>query len=134
MFKKFTIFATAAAIGLGGFSLMASPANAGAVEYFKCSLADGKTMDDLVSVAAHFHQVIADAGIDGYVVSYLSPLFAQDIKRGNFHWVGTADDVATIGEINDFWESDANKAVRDHWIEVTSDCETSSVHFSTYVE
>ena len=114
MFTKFASITAAVVLGIAGVAISANTAKAGAVEHFKCSLAEGKTMDDLVSVASHFHQVIADAGIEGYSVSYLSPLFSSDIKRGNFYWVGTASDVATIGAINDFWDTDENKPVRDH--------------------
>ena len=134
MFTKFASMTAALALGAVAVTFTAQPATAGANEYFKCSLAEGKTMDDLVSVASHFYQVLADAGIEGFTVSFLTPLFSSDIKRGTFHWVGYAPDVATIGVVNDFWGSDANKPVRDHWLAVTNDCESSSVYISTPVE
>ncbi len=134
MFTKFASMTAALALGAAAVTFTAQPAAAGAVDFFKCSLAEDKTMDDLVSVASHFHQVLADAGIEGYKASFLTPLYSSDIKRGVFYWVGHAPDVATIGAAFDFWLSDANKPVRDHWQAVTTGCESSSLHISTPVE
>ena len=55
MFTKFASITAAVALGIAGVAISANTANGGAVEYFKCSLAEGKTMEDLVSVASHFH-------------------------------------------------------------------------------
>ena len=58
MFTKFASMTAALALGAVAVTFTAQPATAGANEYFKCSLAEGKTMDDLVSVASHFYQVL----------------------------------------------------------------------------
>jgi len=134
MFTKFTLMTSALALGIAGMVFSAQPAAAGANEYFKCSLAEGKTMDDLVAIGSDFHAVLAEAGIEGFWVSFMTPLFAPDIKRGTFYWVGHAPDVATIGAINDLWDTDVNKDVRDAWEAATSDCESSSVYITTKVE
>lgn len=91
-------------------------------------------MADMVAIGSDFHAVLAEAGIEGFWVSFMNPLFASDIKRGTFYWVGHAPDVATIGAINDLWDTDVNKDVRDAWEAATSDCESSSLYITTKVE
>lgn len=89
MFTKFASITAAVALGIAGVAISANTANGGAVEYFKCSLAEGKTMEDLVSVASHFHAVIADAGIEGYrFLSFTTVLLGSQAGKFLLGWDG----------------------------------------------
>ncbi|MCB2112332.1 MAG: hypothetical protein KDD85_02150 [Parvularculaceae bacterium] len=118
----------------GGICMTASPANASAVEFFKCTLEENATMSQLVAATK---AMLKDAHANdhaGVGVYYLNPLYSSDISRGVFYWVGVAEDAGAIGAFNDYWESDANKKHRDKFVELSSGCESSSLHYGTEVK
>ena len=108
-------------------------AQAAAAAFFKCKFADGATMAQLVTATEAFVATVKENGHEGYSVRFLSPVFSSDISPGTFWWVGVGPDLATIGAINDFWDSEANTVHRERFGELSSGCTTSSLHVVTNV-
>lgn len=108
-------------------------AQASAAAFFKCKFAQGATMDQLVEATAAFVAAAKEDGHEGYSVRFLSPVFASDISPGTFWWVGVAGNLAAIGAINDYWDSDANTEHRDRFGELSAGCSVSSLHVVTEV-
>lgn len=126
------VTAITAAILLQGASI--PTAKAAAVEFFKCTLAEGAKVSDLVTVTKAMLTTAKENGIENYSVRFMSPLYSSDISRGTHYWVGIAPNAAEMGAFNDYWESDTNKKHRGKFRELTEDCEASSMHYSTPVK
>lgn len=122
---------------LGGALAAVAPAaaSAQAVEFFKCTLAEGASIQQLTEATRAF---LKDAegvpAMEGYSVRFLTPLYASDISHGSFYWVGIAADFAALGAANDYWDSEANAAHRRRFGELSSDCEASSAYRAHPVE
>lgn len=120
-----------AAMAVQGASIPAAKAEA--VEFFKCSLAEGAKISDLVTATKALLETARENGIENYSVRYISPLYSSDISRGTHYWVGIAPNAADMGAFNDYWDTDANKGHRKKFRELTADCENSSLYYSTPV-
>ncbi|MCH8203350.1 MAG: hypothetical protein IH996_09615 [Proteobacteria bacterium] len=108
-------------------------AQADAAAFFKCTFAEGATMDQLVEATAAFVATVKENGYEGYSVRFLSPVFSSDISPGTFWWVGVGPSLEVIGAINDYWTSDANTEHRDRFGELSAGCTVSSLHVVTNV-
>ena len=108
-------------------------AQAEAAAFFKCKFAEGATMEQLVTATEAFVAAAKENGHEGYSVRFLSPVFASDITRGTFWWVGVGPNLAAIGAINDYWDSEANTEHRDRFGELSADCTVASLHVVTNV-
>ena len=120
--------ATAFLLAFAAAVSFAHDARAEAVEFFKCKLADGATIAQLVELANNFEGVAAENGLEGINVAFLTPLYSSDLSEGTFWWVGMAPNYAGAGQINDIWDSDAGEPTRDRWDELVSSCENSSLY------
>ncbi len=133
--KLFTgVAAIAVSILLQGANIQAAKAEAAAaVEFFKCTLVEGKNMDDLVAVTKALLKTAKENGIENYSVRFITPLYSTDISRGTHYWVGIAPNAAEMGAFNDYWDTDANKKHREKYRELTEKCEASSLYYETPV-
>jgi hypothetical protein len=121
-------------VGAGIAVVAPSAANAQAAEFFKCTLAEGATMDQLVaSTRAFLETAEAEPTMEGYTVRFLSPVYSTDTSRGVFWWVGVAPSLAALGAANDYWGTEANAEHSSRFRELTDDCESSSAHYLTPV-
>jgi hypothetical protein len=121
--------AVAAAINMAAIGA----AQASAAEFFKCKLAEDATMEQLVTATEAFVVTAKENGHEDYSVRFLSPVYSSDVSRGTFWWVGVGPNLAALGAINDYWESDANTEHRDRFRELSTGCETASLHVLTRV-
>ncbi len=133
MRHKFFVGAIALVFAIGVHVTTIQTAQAAAAEFFKCTLAEDATMEQLVTATEAFLATAKENGHEGYSVRFLSPLFSSDISPGTFWWVGVGPNLAAIGAINDYWTSNANKEHRDRFGELSPSCETSSLHVVTNV-
>ena len=115
MRKKLLMGAAAIAVAAGMNMVTVGTAQANAAAFFKCTFAEGATMDQLVEATAAFVATVKENGYEGYSVRFLSPVFSSDISPGTFWWVGVGPSLEVIGAINDYWTSDANKEHRDRF-------------------
>lgn len=131
MTKRTTLTLATAAMALALQVSATSAANANAVEFFKCTMVEGASIDGLVEVANNFKVVAAENGLENINIVFLTPVYAADIAEGTFVWVGLTENLADAGRMNDIWGTDANADVRAGWDELVADCEASSLYNST---
>lgn len=124
----------AAAIVSCGMSLAATPTEASAVEFFKCTLAPDATMDQLVTVAKAMLKDAKANGFADYTLHFHNPLYSEDISNGTFYWVGDSPNALRLGAYNDYWNADANKTHRDRFRELIKDCDSAGLHWSVAVK
>ena len=133
MRHKLFVGAIALVFAIGVQVTTIQTAQAAAAEFFKCKLAEGATMEQLVTATEAFLATAKENGHEGYSVRFFSPVFSRDISPGIFWWVGVGPNLAAVGAINDYWFSDANKEHRDRFGELSPSCETGSLHMVTNV-
>ena len=108
--------------------LLPSLAHAQAVEFYKCHISDEGTMEAIIDATAAMLETAHENGHAEYTVSFLNPLYASDISRGVFYWVGSAPSYAAIGAFNDYWDSEENNEHRARWRALSSGCDSSSLY------
>lgn len=129
MFRK--IATTAIVLALATPLAFTQEARAEAAEFFKCRLVEGGSIENLVAIANDFEAIVAENGLEDYNVSFLTPLYASDLKEGTFWWVGIAQNYSGAGRANEIWESSAGDGVRARWDENIRGCENSSLYSLT---
>lgn len=134
MISKVLTAAATVAIAAGLNLAVAQSAQANAVEFFKCKLAEKATMDQLVTATKAMLKDAKAKGHAEYGVYFLNPLYSTDISSGTFYWVGVGPSAGAVGAFNDYWESEANKKHRDRFGELSAGCESSSLHYGTEVK
>ena len=106
-------------------SLGPSLAQATTQEAFICTLNEGKTIDDLMSVASQFKKAIA--GLKGggdYKAQILMPIASQNLS--SVIWIGQMPSFAAMAAFNDAYvASDVSKKF-DPMFEKVADCESRS--------
>lgn len=106
----------------------AQPVAAQSVEFFKCRLAEGASMEEMVEATTAMLETAHQNGQSDYTVSFLTPLYAEDTTRGLFIWVGSASSFSAIGAFNDYWDDEVNTGHRARWRELSTGCESASVY------
>ena len=83
--------------------LLTSPAQAQEqrlANYFFCTLAEGKTPEDLIAFKAEYEKAVDEAGLDGYELRVQFPVYSDDIGEGKFVWDGSWADFEQMGRIS----------------------------------
>jgi len=119
-------------------SVAASSAEASAVEFFKCKLAENATMDQLVTAAKAMLKDAKANGLGDYSLYFLNPLYSSDISNGTFYRVGASPNALRLGAYNDCWITDVMKKHRDKFRPLIKDCsptgDSAGVLWSTEVK
>ncbi len=106
-------------------SLGPSLAQATTQEAFICSLKEGKTIEDLMSVGRQFMKAIADVkGGADYAAQILTPIASQDLD--NVIWIGKMPNFAAMAAFNDAYTASAVSKKFDPMFEAVADCESRS--------
>jgi hypothetical protein len=71
--------------------------------HFVCTLHEGKTPQDLVAFKASYEAAVAEAGLDGYELQVLFPLYVGEYGPGRFVWVGSWADFTEMQRISDWF-------------------------------
>ncbi len=129
---KKAMMATALTLALGAGAFTAGEARADSAEFFKCTMAEGGSLEALVQIGSDAEKRMAENGLENYHVAIMTPLFSSDLSEGTFYWIGVANDFAGAGMANDIWESSANDDIRARWDEQITGCESSSLHRVTF--
>lgn len=108
-------------------------AHAEAAEFFKCTLREGATLDQAVAVASDYLKESKKNGRSGYSIRFLSPIYSSDTGNGVFYWVGTGPTLGSVAGENDYWPSDANKAIRERFGALITGCQSASLYTLTPV-
>ena len=106
-------------------SLSPGPAQATSQEAFICSLKEGKTVEDLMKVAAEFAK--AAEGLEGgkdYKAWILTPIASQDLDT--VVWIGQMPDFTSLAAFNDTYGASEVSEKLDAMFENVSDCESRS--------
>ncbi len=106
-------------------SLGPSLALATTQEAFICSLKEGNTIEDLMSVCRQFMKAIADVkGGGDYTAQILTPIASQDLD--NVIWIGKMPNFAAMAAFNDAYTASAVSKKFDPMFEAVADCESRS--------
>ncbi len=100
-------------------------AHATTEEAFICSFKEGKTMEDLMSVASQFMKGIADLkGGDAYQAHILIPIASEDLNT--VIWIGQMPDFAALAAFTDGYDaSPLSKKLNPMFGEIV-DCQSRS--------
>ncbi len=94
-------------------------------EAFICSLKEGKTMDDLMSVGSQFKKAIADVkGGRDYKAQILVPIASQNLNT--VIWIGHMPNFSAMAAFNDAYVASAVSKKFDPMFEAIADCESRS--------
>ncbi len=94
-------------------------------EAFICSLKEGKTMDDLMSVGSQFKKAIAEVkGGGDYKAHILTPIASQNLN--SVIWIGQMPDFTAMAAFNDAYNASAVSEKLDSKFEAIADCESRS--------
>ena len=94
-------------------------------EAFICSLKEGKTMDDLMSVGSQFKKAIADLkGGRDYKAHILVPIASQDLST--VIWIGQMPSFTAMAAFNDAYVASAISKKFDPMFEAIADCQSRS--------
>ena len=104
---------------------LASPALAETQEAFICTMKEGKTLPDLMKVAAEFASSVGSLpGGKDYQARILTPIASQDLQT--VIWIGSMPSFAAMAAFNDaYMASDANKKL-DPKFQALVDCQSRS--------
>ncbi len=106
-------------------SLGPSLALATTQEAFICSLKEGKTIEDLMSVGRQFIKAIADVkGGGDYSAQILVPIASQNLD--NVIWIGKMPNFAAMAAFNDAYVASAVFKKFDAKFEEVADCQSRS--------
>jgi hypothetical protein len=110
-----------------------APAGTAATEYFKCTMSDDATFEQIVAASEAMLKDARVAGIRDYELNLFVPLYDYDTSFGVFYWVGTSPSATRLGVYNDFWKADANRQNRDRFAHLIKQCDRAGVYWNRKV-
>jgi len=109
---------------------MAAPASAEVMHYSKCTLADGKTVDDVMAWVTDWRALKKAKGID-YEVRILIPHADNDLGADEFFIEGSSPTLATHAAAWTWWYGDAEAAKSNAQLNAAATCASGAVYRST---